>query len=868
MNNMTTESQLLETLYPLLKRKDAQDVMLQTDTALIIPAGCGTAYSINHKGFVNGIKLSDIPGENIQQIFQIIIQFKELERLVLYSDNSIEIPIHLSSLSKLKYIVINTPKVIPTSILEKYEIRFFSEVFTSRSKSQRLINSKFDEFKRKNNGIDIGFKYHELMRPWKYEGDASYIEAQLYCCTTKIARTKYLAQNGIYVNSIDNLIDPPAEVVMQGSEAILQYCRDKKKQGAERLYEAKIVIVGAGESGKTTLIQKLKNPHHKVPNAEDKRTEGIRVTTYPFKGYKESDKLNMIAHIWDFGGQELYHTTHQLFLTADTLYILLNDNRKNDTDFYYWLNVVTLRAGNSPILMVFNAKDNATRQIIPGEEIFNAFPNLIKESIDINFADKDITLIEKMKATIEGHFSKLEVLGKPFPSFWVRVREDLNRLSNEHISWNEFASICAKNGINDVAKMRILAVTLNNLGVLLYFPNVFGLQDLIILKSQWCVDAIYSALDTKEIIDNGGKFDEKTLAEKWAGDRYAGNHLQLLRIMQHFDLCYQIDGTEYIAPQLLPLDERRLPNSPSSWNIIFQFQYQFMPAGLVTRLIARMSRYIKDQCAWRTGVILEWDDKTIAEIIEHQLTRKIVVKINGQQSGYRLLEIRKCLYNLHTEFKGIKFDEYVTCNCADCREGGDVTIFELRDLEDDAEHNDNVKCKNGTRKHISAKSVLNGISYTDIPKVFISYSHKNERLKHEFRTMIAPMENEGHWKVWDDRWLLPGDKWNEEIMRHLDEANVIVLMLTSEFFKSDFIYNIELKKAIKKHETGDALLIGIIVDDCMWEETPLKSIQMLPKDGRPIEKNKNRNEVWKLVASKIKETIKVKQGTSLRKGGW
>ncbi|MCD6013264.1 MAG: hypothetical protein K0Q79_3126 [Flavipsychrobacter sp.] len=330
---------------------------------------------------------------------------------------------------------------------------------------------------------------------------------------TVIVKIKNLSELVIYNNPIQNL---PSEIRNQGIKAIRKYLIEKQKQGEEKLFEAKIVIVGAGESGKTTLIRKLQNPNHPVPNIEDKRTEGIRVMSYPFHVRTNEDLKEVMAHIWDFGGQELYHTTHQLFLTPDTLYILLNDNRKNDTDFYYWLNIVTLRAGGKcPILMVFNAKDNSPRQIIPGEEIFNAFPNVERSAIDVNFADKNLIGIHKMKDTIEGHFGKLEVLGKPFPTYWVRVREALGRLKDECIKWDEFAAICLQNGIDDLSQMQILAATLHNLGVILYFPDVFGLKDLIILSSQWCIDAIYSALDTDAINKNAGKFNEHMLAEKW-----------------------------------------------------------------------------------------------------------------------------------------------------------------------------------------------------------------------------------------------------------------------------------------------------------------------------------------------------------------
>lgn len=877
---MIDETKLIAKLNRLIHRGTESPLFIRTDLSSIISRGL-VGYSLNSNNQVNGIKIAGLSKENIQQILKVLINFKYLERLILYSDDPYTLPIEFTQFKKLKFIELVGVESLPKELFNM-ELPLYNNYSSTLTKNYSISKKKISErlriLKTYNPLLDIpesiedniAIKDFFLNLQDRNETAGYTDEVKLFCSLTEGSRKSIVSQEGIYIGNAFRIKDPPLEVLAQGIEAIKQYFLEKEKQGVERLYEAKIVIVGAGESGKTTLIRKLQDPNHPVPNAEDKRTEGIRVTTYPFKGNTKDGEKDIQANIWDFGGQELYHTTHQLFLTADTLYILLNDNRKNDTDFYYWLNIVTLRAGeSSPILMVFNAKDNAARQIIPGEEIYSTFPNLIKTSIDVNFADKDVTAIKAMKQTIEGNFTCLDVLGKPFPAYWVKVRDALVKLFEEHINWAKFKEICEQNGIHDISQMQVLATTLNNLGVILYFADVFGLDDLIILKSQWCVDAIYSALDTKDIIDNKGKFNEQMLSKKWSGNRFAGNHLQLLRLMQHFDLCYKIEGSnDYIAPQLLPIEENRLSNTAINWGIVFQFDYIFMPAGLLTRLIARMSLYIKEPYAWRAGVVLEWEDGTIAEIIEHQLTHKIVIKISGNERKRRLLDIRKCLYDLQTDFKGLKFKESITCNCADCKQGGEATIFELKELEDDAKHSDDVTCRNGTRKKIPAKNILEGIAYDDKPRVFISYSHKNEEFKNEFRAMINPIEREGHWKVWDDRWLLPGDYWNKEIIKHLNEANVIVLLLTKEFFNSTFIYDIELARAIQRHETGEALIIGIIISDCMWEETPLSKIQILPKDGMPIDRHPHRNEVWKTVANKIKETINIRKGKNNRVGGW
>src|SRR5215212_973192 len=117
---------------------------------------------------------------------------------------------------------------------------------------------------------------------------------------------------------------------------------------------------------------------------------------------------------------------------------------------------------------------------------------------------------------IQHQFSKLDILQKSYPAHWVEVKDALAKLADEYIEFKEFAAICKEHKVADIAQIRILAQTLHNLGSLLYFPTVFGLEDLIILKSQWCIDAIYAALDSPEVKENAGRFNEAMLASRWS----------------------------------------------------------------------------------------------------------------------------------------------------------------------------------------------------------------------------------------------------------------------------------------------------------------------------------------------------------------
>lgn len=522
------------------------------------------------------------------------------------------------------------------------------------------------------------------------------------------------AMRGIMIDRDTPFENPPIEVVLGGKKAVLDYFRAASTQGTNYLYEAKVVIVGAGESGKTTLVRKLKNPNHPVPNKDDKRTEGILIEQYSFRGKVKNigPDLEMVAHIWDFGGQELYYTTHQLFLTEDTLYILLNDNRKNHTDFYYWLNIVAIRAGDAcPILMVFNAKESAQRTISLEDRLFDNFKSLIREPIDVNFIQNDERLTY-LRSAIHREFGKLEVLGKELPSYWINVRQKLRRRSDDYISKNDFYKICEEERITDVSQMDTLARVLHKLGAILYFPDIMGLKDLVILKPKWCTDAVYKALDEKLVQDKHGRFDKAHLSKIWSEDRYRGKELQLLEIMCQFGLCYQVsDGTQsnYIAPQLLSLNARRCPDLPTKDLLRYRYKYEFMPSGIITLFIARMSQHIHENYVWRNGVTLCWSDGTLAEVTENQLAREIDIKLSGPDKKRRLLDIQEKLFEIQKMFRGLKYKELIPCNCRDCIGSDSPTLFEISQLEAHKQLDIPVVCTNISTKGLSAQHLLEGI---------------------------------------------------------------------------------------------------------------------------------------------------------------
>ena len=165
------------------------------------------------------------------------------------------------------------------------------------------------------------------------------------------------------------LTNPPVTIVLDGNAAILNYFNEAQIQGTDYLYEAKLLLVGEGDAGKTSLFRRLFQPEQPLP-APDETTKGIDIYCHEFKitdsRYPEGRTFRL--NVWDFGGQEIYHAAHQFFLTQRSLYILLDDTRRNhmtihDEGFKYWLEAVDLLSNHSPMLIFQNERGGSSKKI-------------------------------------------------------------------------------------------------------------------------------------------------------------------------------------------------------------------------------------------------------------------------------------------------------------------------------------------------------------------------------------------------------------------------------------------------------------------------------------------------------------------------
>jgi internalin A len=483
----------------------------------------------------------------------------------------------------------------------------------------------------------------------------------------------------ISINPIEN---PPSEISAYGLDAIRNYWRQRADVGVDFLCEAKLIILGEPGAGKTSLAKKIKDPTYQLAS-EETSTEGIDVIKYEFPAIINPNDSNPAINgqrsfqvsMWDFGGQEIYHATHQFFLTRRSLYILVCDDRKEDTDFSYWLNVVEMLSEASPVLIVQNEKQDRTRDIHLST-LRARFQNL-RTALCTNL-DSNRGLPEIVKR-IQAELQALPHVGLALPATWKRVREVLERDDRDYIRLDEYLEICQEHGFRLHKDKLQLSSYLHDLGICLHFQDDPVLKNIVILKPSWGTDAVYRVLDDRTVIESFGKFSIAELDRIWNEEKYEHTRQELLQLMTKFQLCYALDdGKSFIAPQLLS-SEQPVYFWNSSNNLSVKYAYKFLPKGIITRLIVSLHHLIVGGLVWKTGVILERNN-TRAEVIEAYAASQIVVRVSGADGQGLLAIIDEQLQRLHRSFHGLVVDRYLPCQCLECQTSLTPYYFSLEKL--------------------------------------------------------------------------------------------------------------------------------------------------------------------------------------------
>jgi internalin A len=480
--------------------------------------------------------------------------------------------------------------------------------------------------------------------------------------------------NLAYLNLNQNQLPIPPETLgnPEDVKAILAAIAGLKS--GERLNEAKMLVVGDAKVGKSSVVAQLVygtfDPKKQTTLGVEINDE-MKVVQSEVIGESEPVRLN----IWDFGGQEIQHSTHQFFLTTRSLYLLVVDARKGDqlNNIEYWLKLIESFGGDSPIIIVINQIDQ-----LKGQRELNIDRTALKAKYNIRaFVPTSCETADGISAlheVIAREVDNMEHVHDLWPPEWLAIKRRLKDMEADYIPVEKYLEICAEENLDDEELRESLLEFLHSLGTVIRFPG-----DTQVLNPRWVTQGVYGLLTSKQLVADRGQFDLKDVGKILSALPDAKEHYQLhtherlIKVMRHFELCFAFTDRpgHYLIPGHLHGNEPDFPWDDAS-ALKFQYHYETLPHSVISRFIVRMNQYITRQLYWKNGVFLETEEgeknvakeknmakekkakeKNVAKIRADMVDRKIFISVSGKEQTRRafLAVIRSALDEINSNFK-------------------------------------------------------------------------------------------------------------------------------------------------------------------------------------------------------------------------
>jgi internalin A len=632
------------------------------------------------------------------------------------------------------------------------------------------------------------------------------------------------------------ILGPSIEVVrIEGRQParpsdILTYYFENQR-AARPLNEVKLLLVGRGESGKSSIRDRLVfntfDPHKQ-------ETPGIQIDPWSLTCGRQT----VLVRVWDFAGQEITHATHQFFLTERSVYLLVLDARAGtqNWDAEYWLRLISAFGKDSPVLVALN-KSVKKAFDVDRFALREKYPSL-RAFVVTDCAEPPVG-IEGLRKEIAEAIESLDAVRQPFPTVWARLKDKFSKMKDNYLHFDAFRKRCAEEGESDPVRQEQLARILHALGIILYYGDDPRLRDTTVLNPRWVTESIYTLLRLKAHPQTDGTLTFKE-ARAALPDEKPKMVTYLIELMRRFELCFPVgeedeDEKRWLVPELLsrfqpPLGQEWL----DSQAVRLRYEYKALPEGLIPRFITRTYPLSADQARWHGGVVLSLEGAR-ALVRANATENQIEVTVIGAEGGRnRLVKlIRNHFQYIHRDVQGLDPKELVEV------EGRRGVYKSVQVLEVD-ERESKVTTVESDRGSVTIDQTreLNRISDPAARnplqprlKLFLSYSHKDARLRDVFRENLALLEADGLITSWFDGQILPSAEWDKEIRRELQEADLVVFLVSVPFLSSKYIRGVEMRCALERRLAGKAELVAVILDaQCDWKSRDFARYQVLPRE--------------------------------------
>jgi internalin A len=682
----------------------------------------------------------------------------------------------------------------------------------------------------------------------------------------------------------NNPLPIPPEILndYENPAAIINYWLKLKQAERKPLNEAKVILIGHGAVGKTSLVRRLIDRDFKP---DETKTEGIDIRHWQIRARDENVKLR----VWDFGGQEIMHATHQFFLTERSLYLLVLNARKDEgnNDVEYWLKIIESFGKDAPVLIIANKSDEHPLKL-NRRHLQEKYPNI---QGFFTTSCKTGLGIDELRQAIAQQIAAMDHVFNELPQQWFQIKEQLEQDNRDHITYAEYERICDGQQITDSQERRDLIRLLHLLGIVLNFADDTRLQDTSVLNPEWVTGGVYRILNDNQLITREkGMLDWQNLTRvlkpknKDDHDCYRNDRERqfIIDMMQKFELCFPLETNTPKPVHLIPelLDEEEPDTGTWENTLNLEYHYKILFSSVISRFIVKMHHCISKRTYWRTGVILAFPEGNRAYIKADLEDAKIFIRVDGNPNTRRstLAAIRHTFASIHQSISALEVDDRVPLpdnpkvsvsykhlinleqrGKTDYSPEGSNRDYNIRELLDgykllQSQHPENDISPTKPREKRSSNMPSTS---TIRDQIFISYSHQDTEWLTELQKQLKPYIRTENFKVWDDTQIKAGAKWKDEIKKALASAKVAVLLVSPDFLASDFIAKNELPPLLNASDQEGLTIIWIPISTSAYIKTEIQHYQAAHNPKKPLDllNKPQRNKAWVEICEKIESAM-------------
>jgi len=478
---------------------------------------------------------------------------------------------------------------------------------------------------------------------------------QLVSLPISLARLEKLVRLNLDGNPLNPALQSAYEAGLDSLRAYLRSLEEPAKR--EELHEAKLVLVGEGKVGKTTLLKALTGQE---PRADEPTTHGVHIDIQAMSlPHPEKPGVQIQLNAWDFGGQEVYRVTHQFFFSRRSIYLLVWEPRMGvqQCQVEDWLRLIRLRVGSDARVIIVSTHCRTGERIarIDQPVLMRDFGSMIVGFCEVDSLVDDPATGDKvglapLKQMMAQAARGLEQMGMEFNRDWREARDELLELgkSEPHIACAQFAAVCERHGL-DAISTRTLAVLMHDLGYIVYYGDDERLKDDVVLQPEWLTKAIGFVLEDRQTRAMDGILPDSRLRQVWWEHAFQDEprydlalYPFFLRLMEKYDVSYRLEqGDASLVAQHVPQVRPDLPwlpeedPAPDRRRIGLVCVMEEAPPGLMPWMIVRTHQYAQICCT---------PDGTT-----HRLHWQKGMFLHNTSHGEAMLELRDREFHLYAE---------------------------------------------------------------------------------------------------------------------------------------------------------------------------------------------------------------------------